>query len=133
MNGVHCQTSDTMIAQSGAWLIQSGGGFSDPNRLPDPRQEAVEQAVLGVVEGVLPEQRRRHRDHEERCDHHGADQAAADELAVQQQGDAQPEDQADQDHETVRMIGDDDRGPAMFASVRTRRKLSSPAKPVSSG
>ncbi len=86
MNGVHCQTSATMTDQQRV--------LADPVRLrravaEDLLEQPVEQAVLRVVERVLPEQGRRDRHDEERRDHHRADDAPAAELAVQQQRDAQ--------------------------------------------
>ena len=95
-------------------LIQSGcGGLSEPNSPQIQVSSAVEQAVLGVVERVLPQQRGRHRDDQERGDHHGPDRAPAAELAVEQQRDAQPEHQADQ-HDGD---GQQDRRPDRVAHV----------------
>ena len=87
MNGVHCQTSAAMTAGIGQLEIQSTAGPSSaPNSCQIQFSDAVEQAVVGVVERVLPQQRRGHRHHQERRDQQRADDAAAGELPVQQQG-----------------------------------------------
>ena len=78
MNGVHCHTS---VATTGGHRV-----LGDPVRAP--AEDAVDQAVRRVVDGVLPQQRGRHRHHQERRDEQRADDAAAEELAVQQ--DRQP-------------------------------------------
>ena len=67
---------------------------------------------------MLPDERRGHRNDEERCDQQGPGQSAADELLVQEQGQAQAEDQADQDHGDGHDDGGDDRLQKV-GSVRT--------------
>ena len=78
-------------------VIQSGcGGLSAPKSRQTQVSDAVEQAVVGVVERVLPQQRGGDRHDEERRDQQRADEAAAAELAVEQQREREAEHQADQ-------------------------------------
>ena len=65
MNGVHCQTSAAMIdGQRRLLVIQSGCGALVAE---DALQQPVEQAVLRVVQRVLPQQGRRDRHDQERA------------------------------------------------------------------
>ena len=99
MNGVHCHTSAAIDRRhrEGRHPVD-GRALLGAEQLPDPVQDAVEQAVVGVVERVLPQQRRGHRHHQERRDQQGAGEAAAGELPVEQHRQAKPEQQAE-DHD----------------------------------
>ncbi len=97
--------------------VQLGRGVA-AEQGPDPGQDAVDQPVGGVEQGVLPDQGGGHRHHQERCDQQGPGQAAADELLVQQQGQSEADDQAGQHHGDGEEDGGED-GLAQVGSVRT--------------
>jgi hypothetical protein len=73
-------------------------------------QDAVDEAVRGVVDGVLPQQRGGDRHHQHRGDQHRAHVAPADELAVEQNRQDQRENHRDGHRARGEQNGVDQRG-----------------------
>ena len=86
-------------------MIQSGCGASAPKihfSMP------LKRPYSGLYSACFHSSAAATGHDEERHDHQGADDAAAEELAVEQQGDAQAEHEADPDDADGEQDGDDD-------------------------